>query len=59
MATYLPGRSDNKIKNRWNTHLKKRVKQTVEREQNSTTENPMENKYLEFQQDVLLAESPL
>ncbi|XP_076903171.1 transcription factor MYB58-like [Bidens hawaiensis] len=25
MAAKLPGRSDNEIKNRWNTHLKKRV----------------------------------
>ncbi|MFS8031114.1 putative transcription factor MYB-HB-like family [Helianthus anomalus] len=72
MAAYLPGRSDNEIKNRWHTHLKKRAKKdreviesepvrTVQPDQASTKENLVRNSDLEFQQDieVLLAESPL
>ncbi|KAI3824269.1 hypothetical protein L1987_05720 [Smallanthus sonchifolius] len=43
IAAKLPGRSDNEIKNRWNTHLKKRAKdnQTVlETDHNETTKQP-------------------
>ncbi|KAD0657024.1 hypothetical protein E3N88_43914 [Mikania micrantha] len=73
MAAYMPGRSDNEIKNRWHTHLKKRAKkdqdfvsqnehiQTMESDQANTEENNVQNSDLEFQQEVemLLAESPL
>ncbi|KAM0059102.1 putative transcription factor MYB-HB-like family [Helianthus debilis subsp. tardiflorus] len=73
MAAYLPGRSDNEIKNRWHTHLKKRAKKdrevtesepvrTVQPDQASTKfEKPVPNSDLEFQQDIesLLAESTL
>ncbi|KAI3502134.1 hypothetical protein L1887_30165 [Cichorium endivia] len=62
MAAYLPGRSDNEIKNRWNTHLKKRTQigQTMlenqhvgalEHEQANTKENPVKNLNLKLQQD--------
>ncbi|XP_076946692.1 uncharacterized protein LOC143618311 [Bidens hawaiensis] len=72
MAAYLPGRSDNEIKNRWHTHLKKRAKKdqdmleyehvrTVQPDQVSTKEKIVQNSDLEFLQDIetLLAESPL
>ncbi|KVH95936.1 Homeodomain-like protein [Cynara cardunculus var. scolymus] len=73
MAAYLPGRSDNEIKNRWHTHLKKRAQKdqtelenehigTVEPDQtNNTEENLVQNSDLQLQQDIeiLLAESPL
>ncbi|CAH1414555.1 unnamed protein product [Lactuca virosa] len=72
MAAYLPGRSDNEIKNRWHTHLKKRTQigQTVlecehvgNQEPNhvNTKENPIKNSELELQHDleILLTESPL
>ncbi|KAL8208122.1 hypothetical protein R6Q57_007534 [Mikania cordata] len=73
MAAYMPGRSDNEIKNRWHTHLKKQAKkdqdfvsqnehiQTIESDQANTEENNVQNSDLEFQQEVemLLAESPL
>ncbi|KAI3694026.1 hypothetical protein L1987_76984 [Smallanthus sonchifolius] len=73
MAAYLPGRSDNEIKNRWHTHLKKREKkdgdvlenehvETIQPDQENAKENqmPAQNSNLEFLQDVesLLAESP-
>ncbi|XP_076888548.1 uncharacterized protein LOC143539005 [Bidens hawaiensis] len=72
MAAYLPGRSDNEIKNRWHTHIKKRANkdrdvlesehvQTIEPDQVNTIENHAQYSDLEFQQDLelLLAESPL
>ncbi|KAM0016007.1 putative transcription factor MYB-HB-like family [Helianthus debilis subsp. tardiflorus] len=72
MSAYLPGRSDNEIKNRWHTHLKKREKndlnmletehvQTIKPDQANTEENLVQDSDFEFQQDVeaLLAESPL
>ncbi|XP_076889082.1 transcription factor MYB72-like [Bidens hawaiensis] len=72
MAAYLPGRSDNEIKNRWHTHIKKRASkdqdvlesehvQTIEPDQVNTKENHVQYSDLEFQQDLelLLAESPL
>ncbi|KAK9076326.1 hypothetical protein SSX86_004660 [Deinandra increscens subsp. villosa] len=73
MAAYLPGRSDNEIKNRWHTHLKKRAKKDdadalenehIEPDQpNNPKQNPVhQNPDLEFQQDVerlILTESPL
>ncbi|PWA68967.1 homeodomain-like protein [Artemisia annua] len=72
MAAYLPGRSDNEIKNRWHTHLKKRAQKdppvledehvgTVEPDQANTTNNLFQNSDIELQQDfeALLAESPL
>ncbi|XP_023765924.1 transcription factor MYB58 [Lactuca sativa] len=70
MAAYLPGRSDNEIKNRWHTHLKKRsqIGQTMlqsehvgNQKPNHDIENPVENSELELQHDleILLTESPL
>nr|XP_043606796.1 transcription factor MYB10-like [Erigeron canadensis] len=40
MSAYLPGRSDNEIKNRWHTHLKKRAQK-----ENTTTE-AFENEHI-------------
>ncbi|KAI7749089.1 hypothetical protein M8C21_015580 [Ambrosia artemisiifolia] len=62
IASKLPGRSDNEIKNRWNTHLKKRVKhdqtmsgsentRTVEPDQPSPEVNPVVETDVEFQQE--------
>lgn len=73
MAAYLPGRSDNEIKNRWHTHLKKRVLKdqareietehvgTINPEQANSKENPVQQSDLEFDKDVevLLEESRL
>ncbi|GJV04589.1 putative homeodomain-like protein [Tanacetum coccineum] len=67
MAAYLPGRSDNEIKNRWHTHLKKRAQQdqpVLEDEHVGTVKpdqaNITNNSDIELQHDfkALLAESP-
>ncbi|KAI3502135.1 hypothetical protein L1887_30166 [Cichorium endivia] len=69
IATKLPGRSDNEIKNRWNTHLKKRAQNdhteslnehvgTLESDQANLKENPVNKTDLQYQPEVgtLLAE---
>ncbi|KAI3804099.1 hypothetical protein L1987_32269 [Smallanthus sonchifolius] len=44
IATKLPGRSDNKIKNYWNTNLRKRVKQDQLHHKSSGYYNPAKGK---------------
>lgn len=59
MAAKLPGRSDNEIKNRWNTHLKKRAQEdemtVLENEHDGSIEpdqvDPKENPNLEVLQE--------
>ncbi|KAJ9560551.1 hypothetical protein OSB04_005711 [Centaurea solstitialis] len=67
IAAKLPGRSDNEIKNYWNSHLRKRSKQDqnvsknvhydtpAESIQTNTTNNPMENPQLGGEVDELEA----
>ncbi|CAI9275482.1 unnamed protein product [Lactuca saligna] len=63
IAMKLPGRSDNEIKNRWNTHLKKRVQSdhnvsstehlgTLEYDQANSKENTVNKTDLQHQPDV-------
>ncbi|XP_071695545.1 transcription factor MYB15-like [Rutidosis leptorrhynchoides] len=72
MSAYLPGRSDNEIKNRWHTHLKKRAKDeqtvldnqpigTLKPDQTNTKHDLIHNSdtALQMDFDFLLAESPL
>ncbi|KAK1423546.1 hypothetical protein QVD17_18850 [Tagetes erecta] len=74
IATKLPGRSDNEIKNRWNTHLKKRAKDdhmVLETDHHGTIQpadqdqaNPNKNQELQLQNEgnmnlaVLSSHSP-
>ncbi|MFS8031112.1 putative transcription factor MYB-HB-like family [Helianthus anomalus] len=61
IASKLPGRSDNEIKNRWNTHLKKRVQhdqvsgskhtRTLEPDQANLDVNPVIETDVEFQHE--------